>query len=270
MTFWTDEQSLASGVPYELHEFQLGDSATYWRYADAPGNVSYGGNTFLKANIFGGDIERGTTAIKSQTIVKCDWALAFAWQYTVAPPENIIHYTRYKGHGSNVVTVFMGDVVNVIFRQSSRKGKRWAEIMIDPATAAMNRMGLRNRYSRTCVVHLYEDGCGVDPDSFKQSGTLSAVSGNTLTSATFGGESDGYWVGGKITVANVTRKILTHSGNDITIWPAISGLVGTESFDIWPGCDHLYATCRDTFSNNANYRGQPNIPDDNPFSPWGF
>jgi hypothetical protein len=35
---------------------------------------------------------------------------------------------------------------------------------------------------------------------------------------------------------------------------------------MYAGCDHLLATCRDRFSNVANFGGFPWIPQKNPFS----
>ena len=271
MTFATSEASLDSGEPYELHEFRLGETATYYRYADAPADVSYGGHTFSALYIKGGPIEAGVNAIKSRTIVKCNWDLPFAWQYTICAPDPIVHYTRYKGHGSDVQAIFKGDVLDVVFRQDSRRGEgRRAEIVIDPSTAAMQRMGLVTRYGRQCQVEVYSDPCGVDRGDFNELGTLDDVSGNVLTSATFGGHANGWWLGGDILINSRRRKIVAHSGNDITISPGIVGLAAGDTFDAAPGCDHLPATCDTPFGNFDNYRGQPNIPDDDPFSPWGI
>jgi hypothetical protein len=268
MTFWEKETSLIEAVPYELHEFQLGESATFWRYADAPTDVVYGGHTFAACYCSGGRIEQGGNVLKSQTIVKVDWRNPFAWQYTVAAPEEVVHYIRYKGHGADVMPIYRGDVVDVVFRQSDRQGKRWAEIVIDPVTAAMQRAGLVTRYSRhaaLCSTAI----CAVWPGDHN-SGTLDAVSGNTLTSAVFGEQADGWWTGGDIVVNGRRRKILQHIGDDIVISPGIPGVAAGQAFEVYPGCDHLVSTCHAKFNNREDYRGQPNIPDDDPFSQWGI
>ena len=437
MTFATSEASLDSGEPYELHEFRLGETAMYYRYADAPADIIYDNKTFTKAYCSGSRIEQGVNAIKSRTVVKCDWENPFAWQYTVCAPDDIIHYTRYKGHGSDIQAIFKGDVLDVVFRQEDRKGKRWCEIVIDPSTAAMQRMGLVQRYSRQCQVELYSDLCGVgrDDPGIKVSGTLDSVSGLVLVSSSFGDEDDyipeypgditalpgcqyeastymnyattpaeafddrlppnhywastsaanqwircqwtaakrirgvniqpchaigysqwnprhikiegsnngtdwtkvpinvwygrcsayntdeaeieqinnhndwvyfrldnstlytfyrvfcydnwggsgfiaiseiemreddpivdGYLKGGDILVNSRRRKIIAHAGDTVTISPGIPGVAALQAFDAWPGCDHLIGTCHNKFGNLDNYKGQPNIPDENPFS----
>jgi len=271
MSFAAKEASLAEGVPFELHAFQLGATSTWWRYADAPADVSYGGNDYTKCYCTGGRIEEGTTALKSRTIVKMDWRNPFAWQYTVAAPEDIIHYARYKGHGSDVQAIFKGDVLDVVFRQQSRRGDRWSEIVIDPVTAAMQRAGLVTRYGRQCGVELYTPVlCGVVRADYKVSGVLSAVSGNVLTAMAFGYQTDGWWTGGDIVVNGRRRKIIRHIGQDVTISPSAPGVAADQTFDVYPGCDHLFSTCDVKFGNGDNYRGQKNIPDTDPFSMWGI
>jgi len=273
MNFADSEKSLTEGSPYELHELRLGETSTYWRYADAPANIEYDGNTFIAAYCPGGPIEQGVNVIKSRTNVKVNWDNPFAWQYTVCAPDGIVHYTRYKGYGTDVQAIFIGDVLDVVFRQEDRQGRRWAEIVIDPSTAAMQLKGLITRYSRQCQVDLYSDQCGVDRDDYKQLGTLDGVSGNVLESTTFGGESDGYWWGGDIIINGSRRKMVAHAGNYVTILPGITGIAAGDSFDAAPGCNHLPAAggdCNAIFDNLDDYKGQPNIPDSNPWSPYGF
>lgn len=276
MTFAASEASLNSGEPYELHEFRLGETSAYSRYADAPADVVYNGNVFTHCFMKGGPIEAGANAIKSRTIVTTDWDNPYAAQYKICAPDPIVHYTRYKGHGADVEAIYRGDVLQVTFHQDSRKGEnRRAEIVIDPSTAAMQRMGLVTRYGRQCGVELYSTQCGVLRATYKQSGTLDSVTGNVLTSTTFGSQANGYWLGGDIIINSRQRKIIVHSGNDVTISGMIPSLAAGQSFDVYPGCDHLpgvTGNCHARYNNYVagEFRGQPNCPDDNPFSSYGI
>jgi uncharacterized phage protein (TIGR02218 family) len=121
-------------------------------------------------------------------------------------------------------------------------------------------MGLISRYSRQCTVELYSVQCGVIKGTYESSGVLDSVAANVLTSTTFGGESDGYWKGGYISINSKRAKIIEHVSNDVTILPLIYGLAAGNTFEIYPGCDHLSTTCSAKFSNLKNYKGQPNIP----------
>src|SRR4030042_1581931 len=120
MGFWDDEQSIAAGVPVELHHFQLLDTAGSWPYADAPADIVYGEYTYYARYIKGEEIEQGSNALKNQTKVLCDWDLPYAAQYLTAPPEGVIDYARYKGHGENFVTTFIGVVVAGRFVRQDR------------------------------------------------------------------------------------------------------------------------------------------------------
>lgn len=232
--------------------------------------MAYNGHTFTSCYCEGGEIQVGATALKDQTVVKVDWNNPFAWLYATTPPEGIVHYNRYRGHTDQVRRIFQGDVVQVVFKQSDRKGSRAAEITIDPSTASLATAGLVNCYGRQCGVDLYSELCGVDRDDYVAGGLIESVSGNVLTSTTFSGQANGYWTGGEIFVGGYRRAIVAHDGADITISPAIPIDVTGLGFDAWPGCDHLVATCDSKFANRDNFRGQPNIPDDDVWSMWGF
>jgi hypothetical protein len=264
------EASVSDAVPYELHEFQLGDTEVYYRYADAPADVVYDGHTFTACYCPGSEIQTGATVLKNQTVVKVNWTNPFAWLYATIPPEGVVHYTRYRGHADQVRRIFVGDVVQVIFKQSDRKGQRAAEITIDPASAALATAGLVDCYGRQCGVDLYSDLCGVDRDDFDVAGTIDSVSGNVLTSTTFGLSAENWFRGGDILVKGYRRAVIAHRGDTVTVWPALPEDVTDEAFTIWPGCDHLVATCHTKFDNRDNFRGQPNIPDDDIWSMWGF
>ncbi|MEN6428594.1 MAG: phage BR0599 family protein [Phycisphaerales bacterium] len=264
------EASLDTGEPYELHEFQIGETAVYYRYADAPADVDYGGNTFTACYCLGGEIQEGATVLKDQTVVKVNWNNALALRWLQDPPEAIVHYVRYRGHGDQVRAIYRGDVIQVAFKQTSRKGDgRCAEITIDPSSAATARSGLVNCYSRLCGVDLYSDLCGVDRDEYAFEGAIESVSGRVLTSATFGLKGADWWLGGDILVKGHRRTVVAQSGDTVTIWPTLPEDVTGRPFTIWPGCDHLAATCASKFANSANFRGQKNIPDEDVWSQWG-
>lgn len=236
-----------------------------WAYADAPQDVDYNGLTFRAVYIKGEKIEEGTTRIKSRTKVKTNWNLNFPWQYTIQPPSAKIHYRRFRGQGGDIKLMYAGEVLQVEFKQSSRQGNRYAEILIEPPRADLGEYGLISRYSRQCTVELYSSQCGANPGLYETTGILDSLSDNVLTSTTFGGQTDGYWNGGQIIIGDLRAKIVEHSGDDITILPYLYEIKAGDTFTIYPGCDHLSATCNSKFNNLANFKGQPNIPIQSPF-----
>lgn len=271
MTYWDDEKSAASGVPVELHQFHArGTSDGYWRYADAPVNISYGGNTFAACYIKGEEIEQGSNALRNQTKVLCDWDNPFAAMFLTSIPEQAIDYTRYKAHGANTAVTFLGVVTAVRFRQAGREGKRHAEIFIDPAANDLRESGLVMRSGRQCQVALYSTPCGILRASYRVAGAAATVSGVTVTSGAFGGYPAGWFQGGDFLTAGgivgqARRKIVYHLGATVKLSRLIYGLSAGTVFDAYPGCDHTADACKNKFNNILNFRGQPLIPDNDPW-----
>jgi hypothetical protein len=265
--FWTDEKSLQDGRPVELHEFHARGTGTYWRYADAPLDVTYGGNVFVARYIEGEAIQQGSNALKNQTTVKCDWDCPYAAQYQIAAPEEVIDYARYKTHdATNFICSFVGVVIAVRFRQENRAGNRYVEIMIDPASNDLRESGLILRAGRQCQVPLYGPECGILRSGYRTSGIVATVSFTTITSSVFAGEPTGWFLGGDFVTGRGRRKIVYHLGSTIKLARALSGLLAGDAFDAYAGCDHTCSTCDVKFNNLLNFRGQPLIPDGDP---WG-
>lgn len=272
MGFWDDEKSLTSSVPVELHQFQVRDTSTYWRYADSPADVVYAGNTYTASDISGDRIEAGTTLLKARTLVTVDWSNPFAAQYMDCEPDGIVDYSRYRLQGANAVRVFVGAVCDVIFLQDDRTGtNRRVEIAIDPIGNDLRTAGLVLRYGRQCQVELYSSLCGVARASYALSGVIATITSlTTLTSTAFSAKASGWLEGGEIVANSRRRKIVSHSGDTIVIARRIPGLAVGQGFTAYAGCDHYYTTCYTKFDNLNNCRSQPFLPDTDPWSAWGF
>ncbi len=272
MAFWTIEQSIAAGIPVELHAFHAdGTTDGDWYYADAPQDITYDGNLYVaRYAVHGEKIEQGSNALKNQTIVKADWDCPFVAQYLTDPPEQVMEYARYKAHGGDTVTQFTGTVAAVRYKQTDRAGNRHAEIIIDPTENDLRKTGLVTRSGRQCQVCLYSAECGILRAAYRVAGTVITVSRTTVTGAILAGYPVGWFRGGDFVasapiVGTARRKIIYHVGNTVILSRPISGLVATAPFDAYPGCDHTKTMCNDKFANLDNYRGQDLIPDNDPW-----
>lgn len=265
MAFWDDEKSVEDSQPRQLVQLQVGSSATYYRYATGASNVSYGGNTYTaEPGLTVGNITAEGNVLENELIINVDWSNVFARVYIAAPPEGIVHVTVYREQGSNYVTEWSGgSVAGVVF-----KSKRRCEIRCSPIETDMNQAGLVARYGRMCTVPLFSSQCGLTEATYTVSDTVDSVSGYTVTDTQFGTKADGWFVGGKFTARGYSRKIEAHSGNTITLLSTIPNLAAADSYDATAGCDHLFATCSGAKfgDNSATFRGQPHIPDLNPYS----
>ncbi|OHB65750.1 MAG: hypothetical protein A2Y76_01610 [Planctomycetes bacterium RBG_13_60_9] len=273
MAFWDIEKAIASGVPVELHAFHARDTSDGdWYYADAPMDITYDGDLYLcRYRVQGDAIEQGSNALKNQTTVKADWDAPYVAQYMIAAPEQAIDYTRYKAHGADLVTNFIGTVVAVKFKQSDRQGKRHAEIIIDPVTNDLRESGLVMRSGRQCQVAIYSTECTLLRATYRVPGTVATVDGVTVTSDVFTGYPVGWFSGGDFivssgTVGTARRKIVYHVTNTIKLTRPVHGLAAAADFDAYPGCDHTRTVCDGKYNNLLNYRGQPLLPDGDPWS----
>jgi uncharacterized phage protein (TIGR02218 family) len=124
-------------------------------------------------------------------------------------------------------------------------------------------------YQYGCDADLGDSRCGVA--LAQSSGTISAiVSPRSFQASGLGSFASGWFTRGLLTFTSgpgVSRaiEIKQHqaSGGIVTIelWqePLHPLLVG-GTFHVTAGCDKQFATCRDRFSNAANFRGFPQMP----------
>lgn len=279
-TFYIPEQSVEAGQPIYLLHFS--DGSRHWRYNTGPEDIVVDAETYTaQAGVKGGKIEIARNAFRTRYELELPWSCPFGQAYLAAPPDGIVTLTVHRFHtlttpgdwpygwgvyGGGVypyypaATWWRGYVQDVSFRPSHRLIVRCV-----PSYTQLGRAGLCLRWGRACQVPLYSTACGIDRADHAATGTVTAVSGYTVTADVFDTEDDGYWVGGEIVTSAYRRLIIAHADTVVTLAATIPGLAASDSFTVYPGCDHAMSTCRDKFSNLVNYRGQPYIPTQNPF-----
>ena len=155
--------------------------------------------------------------------------------------------------------IFDGFVTSISF------SGRTCSIDMNPFNDQFGREVPRYKYQGICNHVLYDSACQVDPNSFSQTGTVNGVDGNTITVSGFSGSA---FTGGYVRNESGTdyRMIIQHSGDSFTmLLPFRESILGSE-VTAFQGCDHSVETCRDKFSNVANFGGYPLIPGINPFT----
>lgn len=128
-------------------------------------------------------------------------------------------------------------------------------------------------YSEYCNHKLYDAYCGLNKDTYKQSGTVLVNSTRRKIYANvflFSNKPQGWWVRGEIKVTNeaaqnynVSRSILVHGDGYIeTMLSFPNNFTPGDTFDIWAGCDRTGVTCATKWltSNYANFLGFEYIP----------
>lgn len=199
----------------------------------------------------------------------CDLAVALRtldapWQIELFRATSL---TRDAGHIDTSTTERIA-ILTVSAASISGSAMR---ILCRSKRAQLERIGPRDRFVDTCRHSLYGVGCGVDPSSFEDSGTVTSASGDTIAA---GLASDaGALIGGFATVAGQVRLIIANAGDGSCQvdrpWANAGDLVG-ETLTCVPGCNRTVTDCNTKFSNLANFGGIPTT--ENPWSrrkTWG-
>ena len=122
-------------------------------------------------------------------------------------------------------------------------------------------------YSALCDARLGDTRCGFNLASVTQSGVVTVAA--SRRSFSVNGISDDIFNGGLVTWTSglndgltMEVKLWTGSPSDtVELFDAMPfNIVAGDTFTMSPGCDRNLSTCRDTYSNVANFRGFPFIP----------
>ncbi|MBN9061308.1 MAG: beta tubulin [Rhizobiales bacterium 65-9] len=127
------------------------------------------------------------------------------------------------------------------------------------------------RFVASCSASLGDARCGVNLLAWTASAEVAGADGAALLrSAGLAGYADGLfragalrWTSGEN--AGLIQEVRDHRAEGaeavLTLWsPPPFAIAAGDAFTVSAGCDKRFATCRDRFSNAANFRGFPHIP----------
>jgi len=121
-------------------------------------------------------------------------------------------------------------------------------------------------YSVACRADLGDTQCGVTLASYTVAGTVTGVTSRREFTDSALGQADDYFNSGLVAFTSganngLSREVKDFGSGVVTLYqPLPYDIAVSDTFDIYPGCDKSLATCRDTFSNVDNFRGEPYIP----------
>lgn len=260
MTYAAVETSAHGGQPVELYRFSSG--ARKWLYTSADTADVYASETYEPYPLKRSAIRQTQELNKSGIEISAPRDLPFVADSMASPLIGVTQLTLYRRHRSDaeMSTFWKGRVSGVRFAGGE------TTISCDPLATALKRIGLRRPAQRQCPHALYDVGCDVPAASFSASGTLLSHTGATVTASVFATQPNGWWVGGKISLAGVLRFVIAHTTDTLTLTAAVPGLAQNAAFTVYPGCDHTAPTCDTKFGNILNYGGAPWFPIKNPFT----
>lgn len=259
MTYASREDSVALGEPIELLEFIFPDGSEY-RYTTSGADYSALGHTWTSMAISREKLKTNSRQGDQGAVIKAPLNFPPALEFKNQNTQEITMrlYRTHVGDAEVYMqgTWFLGDIV-------------WKEEHVELRGGTLiNRLqGVFPRmfYQFQCNHQLYGPECGVTPVVIETSilalGQL--VSGvMDFRYVTLNDNIPAAATLSVITVGNESRMITLADGtNTIKIIRAFQiAAVGNDADVYDRGCDRTFATCRDVFSNNDRFGGQPYIP----------
>lgn len=260
LTYATLEASAHGAAPVELYRFTSG--LRKWLYTSADVAIIHATETYQPYALKRGAFRQTQELTKAGLEINAPRTLPLLADSLASPLIDVVRLTIYRRHRSDteVLTWWNGRVEGVRFAGGE------ATISCVPLATALKRIGLRRPAQRQCPHALYDVGCNLSAAPFSLSGSLVSHIGATVTSGVFATRADGWWVGGKITLAGTLRFVVGHAGDTLTLTAGVPGLAQNAGFVVAPGCNHTPAICNSKFTNILNFGGAPWFPVKNPFT----
>jgi len=263
MTYAAFDLSLQGGNPVELYQFVQG--LNRWNFTTSESQYVYQTTPYAPSSLKRDRIKQSTDIQKDG--IKLTFARddVFASQFIGAAPDDVTTVTILRGHRNDPDQEFQAYWKGRVLSASTSDSK--ITITCESIFTAIRRPGLRAHYELSCRHILYGPRCTVNREAFKTTGTvLSGGTGLVIPVAGAELKPNGWFSNGLLVVpaTNTTRFVLAHTGNSLTLSRPLNSPSGTV-VSLYPGCDHLTATCEGKFNNLDNHGGFPFIPIKNPF-----
>jgi uncharacterized phage protein (TIGR02218 family) len=264
--------SLSSGAetskPIELYTISVGGTVYY--YTSAEDEITIGADTWeplaIEREVITAEAKEREGA-ELKITMPATTAVAREYINTVPGVITTIEIQRVErddiGATDTKVKIFEGVLSSVSFENDAEIASVHCRGQVDQAGRPMPRY----TYQGLCNHVLYDARCGIVESSFKFTGEVIAVSGNTITVEGADAQADGYYNSGFVEFAsNDHRLILDHTGEVLTlVLPFAQSPLG-QQVDLFAGCDHTISVCKSKFNNVENYGGFAFVPILNPFN----
>ena len=256
----------------DLYEFLLANGAAL-RYTSAPVDITADGETYYStvpiehgdiSEVVGVEVDNLTVKIYPDESAQIG-GIAF---------QNYLFRGGLYGAWLNLRRGFMADwgaEVYTILRFAGYVSqpqicRSYTELEIKSPLHLLNIKIPRLLYQASCQRMLYDQGCGLDQESYQVSGVVLPAS-TASTILTNLPQEAGYFdlgfmdfTSGALSGTRRTIKAHLEAGTLKVIPPLWSAPAGGDAFVIYPGCDRKMSTCQNKFNNLARFDGQPFIP----------
>ncbi|MBH0113259.1 phage BR0599 family protein [Novosphingobium sp. YJ-S2-02] len=277
MSFDEAEISRNRGMPVELYLFQYGpDAAHHYAYTSAEEEVEFDNIVYVPTPMQRDGTKSSGTLDKSSESVRTGALSEAAELFRIYPPSQEVALIIRQGHlndpDEEFPVTWAGRVLSCKWEDSQ------VELTCESIATSMKRTGLRRHWQYGCPHALYrgnaEGGCHADKVRATVTGTVTAVSGNTLSLAEGwnGAFPKEKFRAGTLEWTNAqgvseARTILRLDTAADTF--TLSGLARDIAVDgevsVVLGCNHQMDDCADLHLVINDFGGDPWIPRKNPF-----
>lgn len=127
-------------------------------------------------------------------------------------------------------------------------------------------------FGHLCDAELGDGRCGVDTQdpALRGAGTVTeALDDRTVIASGLPAFEGGWFRGGRLVWssganAGLAVSVADHrredAGTRLALRESVAGIETGDTFSVAAGCDKRFATCREKFANQANFRGFPHMP----------
>jgi len=260
MTYDAREQSTHGGAPVECYRFAMGDRL--WLLTSADRTVVLPSGTYMPAVISRGELDHSQEDGAGTLQVKVPRSSALAGLYVAGLPSRLLSLVLYRAHRgdeANAVVAFTGTVAALTVEGPE------ATLTCAPVSAAFRRRLPGLQFQSQCNWPLYSLGCGLSAADYRDTVTVSTVSGVTVTAAGFAARASGWFRNGWLEGPDGEKRfIVDHVGNAVTLMTPPASLAAGQTAYAYAGCDRTESACASKFNNLANHLGWARIPARNP------
>lgn len=260
MTYAARETSGYLANPFELFQFTC--ATDVWRMTSGDVARNYLGQTYSPEAMSRTEINQDQELTSGSIKITVPRNSDLASRFVAYIPSSPISVVIFRGHAGDpdgeIVTSFTGKVASATFGDE-------CEIEVMSEQQVLRRQVPVQKFQSQCNWQVFSPGCGVVKGSFKLTGTVITVTGDTLTVAVAATVADGWLNWGYLEKGDERRMILNHTGTTVQMINPIASLAPGDSVNLYAGCQRSVADCVTRFNNIARFWGFPWIPNKNPF-----
>lgn len=264
MTLATNQDAAAREATPELYRFSCGATVTcYTSYALGkwflgdyyePRPITHSGFTETEA----------FDPVTLKVTAPADGELLKYVANTPIEPTRIKIYRALLSNINDYELLFSGVMLQPSF------AKNTISMPFESMAHIFKRRYLRYVYQSWCNHEVFDSGCALVRSAWRIAGTVSGISGASITVAECAALGDGYFTGGYVECGTDARMITQHVGSTLGLHMAFDSRVAVgTAVGVYPGCPGDPDICLERFDNRAHFFGMQYISAHNPVI-WGF